>query len=129
MKFLQLLPVIIAGMLISFMSSWGSPRAATNLPLVLAASENVPSPPSPGYTFDIQAILGTAGVTSVLVWYLYYTTSVAFPKMRQDFRDEMTTERAHHEKITVENGERLDRLIDKLGALADELRTKPLGKP
>ncbi len=128
MNFFRLFPVVVAGMLISFMSGWRPLQAVTNLQLALAASENVPSSPSSGYPFDIQAALGTVGVTGVLVWYLYYTTSVAFPKGRQDFRDEMTTERTHHEKITTENGKRLDRLIDKLGSLADELRARLPGK-
>jgi hypothetical protein len=80
---------------------------------------------STGYTLDWQAIFGQAGVVGVLVWYLYYTTSIAFPKVRQDFRDELASERNHHEGLMSEQRDQVTKLCDSLTRLSDELRTRP----
>jgi len=82
------------------------------------------------FVVDWQAVIGTMGVTGVLVWYLYYTTSAAFPKIREDFRQEMAAERAHHSKLQDEANDRVNKVCESIDDLSEQLRTKPclLGK-
>lgn len=41
-----------------------------------------------GGSIDIAGLFGQLGVVGVLVWYLWYNTSVAEPKKDQHFRDQ-----------------------------------------
>jgi hypothetical protein len=74
---------------------------------------------------DWQGILGTAGVTGVLVWYLYYTTSFAFPKVRQDFREELAAQRAHDEETMTRRDAQMEKLCAELSSLATQLSKRP----
>ena len=68
---------------------------------------------------------GTVAVTGVLVWYLWYTTSTAFPRIRQDFILEAAEERKHHESMVSKQYEQLNRLVEQLSALTIELKARP----
>jgi hypothetical protein len=53
-------------------------------------------------------LVGNLGIVGVLVWYLYYTTSVTFPRICQEFQ------------VSVADGRKelavvLDRVADQLG--------------
>ena len=90
-----------------------------------AAAAPAPALVSVGHPLDWQTLFGQAGVVGVLVWYLYYTTSIAFPKVRQDFRDELAADRKHHEDLMVEQRTQVAKLCDALTRLGDELRSRP----
>lgn len=95
--------------------------SASHTQALMAASDA----PPPNYIFDWQTLIGTMGVTGVLVWYLWYTTAAAFPKIRDDYRMEMAEERAHHEKLHDKACERMERLCEGLESLSELLRERP----
>jgi hypothetical protein len=72
-----------------------------------------------------KSLFGTVGVTAVLVWYLYYTTAVAFPRVRQDFRDEMERERGHNDEIRRETSTKIDKICDALAETNKQLAVRP----
>lgn len=55
------------------------------------------------------AIVGQLGVVAVLVWYLYYTTTVAFPRMAQSHADQT-------QKLVDCHDETIDKLVTKFDA-------------
>lgn len=55
------------------------------------------------------AIVGQLGVVAVLVWYLYYTTTVAFPRMSQSHADQT-------QKLVDCHDETIEKLVTKFDA-------------
>jgi hypothetical protein len=120
MGILRIVPVVLLAAFIAF--GPGLMSAATHSPLPTFAAEAAPVGP---VTMDWQGILGTAGVTGVLVWYLYYTTSFAFPKVRQDFREELAAQRAHDEETMARRDAQMEKLCTELSSLATQLSRRP----
>ena len=71
-----------------------------------------------------DAMLGTLGVTGALVWYLWYTSSKAFPRREQQFREEAAAERTHHEAQVGRVCESLDRLTVEVRKMMDAVRAR-----
>jgi hypothetical protein len=55
------------------------------------------------------SIVGQLGVVAVLVWYLYYTTSVTFPRMSQQHADQT-------QKLVDCHDDTIDKLVTKFDA-------------
>jgi hypothetical protein len=77
------------------------------------------------FTIDWASAFSTLGVGSILCWYLYYTTSVAFPRVRADFRDEMEAERKHHQVLADKATERVEKVCAELSTLNAALIQRP----
>jgi hypothetical protein len=114
---LRLIPAVI---LCVALSAFGS--HVITPPAALMAQADTPKL---GFSIDWQNLFGTLGVTTVLVWYLYYTTAHAFPRTRKDFREEMDAERTHHEAMSDKATARVDKLCDELSELSRQLATRP----
>jgi len=114
------LPVVLLASFIAF--GPGLMPAATHNPLPTFAAEAAPVGP---VTMDWQGILGTAGVTGVLVWYLYYTTSFSNPRARQEFREELAAQRAHDDATMARRDAQMEKLCAELSSLAAQLSKRP----
>ena len=131
MTLLRILPVIVLTSLIAFGPSMMS--AAPHAAAPVFAAEAAPAGP---VTMDWQGIISTFGISGILVWYLYYTTSCANPKSRQDFRDELeaerrrdseerATDRAHNDATMSRRDAQMEKLCAELSALATQLSRRP----
>jgi hypothetical protein len=121
MGLLRILPVVLLTSLIAFgpsvMSAATHSASTHSAAAPMLAEVSNASPP----VADWQGIFGTMSVTGVLAWYLYYTTSVANPKTRQEFRDELAAQRKHDEEASAKRDDQVDRLCARLDRLYEKM--------
>jgi hypothetical protein len=89
-------------------------------PLLIAAQEVVDA--IPGFDW------GTISATSLLGWYLWYTTKVVFPnhqervsEMQDSFTEQFNSQRDHYEKILEDVQNRSDKRHEQIVESLDKI--------
>lgn len=116
LQVLQLISVVVMTTTIAF-----GPVVFASSPVM--ADGVAAAAPSP--TPDWPAVFGTLGVSGVLAWYLWYTTSRGNPRTLREFREELAEERAAAKELAAQRGAQITELCKELRNLSDELRRRP----